>query len=187
MVSVAVCWSVLECVGVHVLLTILYGPYCSVLECVGVYWSVLECVGSVLECVGVCRCLGCVGVRVFCVISCGLYSSVLAVCWRMLECVGVYWSVLECVGVCVGVCWSVLECVAHKIKWSLFEYAFKKLQESAQHLPGLFYSFALYLFVIVILELTSHGHRIEGDASVLLCVAVCCSVCFATTCCSVLQ
>ena len=108
----------------------------------------------------------------------------------MLECVGVYWSVLKC----VEVCWSVLECVRVRCsqnqldrELSLFECAFKKQQESAQHLPGLFYSFALYLFVIVILELTSHVHRIEGDASVLLCVAVCCSVWFATTCCSVLQ
>ena len=77
---------------------------------VGVCWSVLLCIGSVLEYV--------------------------EVCWSVLECVGVCWSVLQCVAVCltfdnvgkglvvhrfsvdpfwllcVSVCCSVLQCVA---------------------------------------------------------------------------
>jgi len=74
--------------------------YCSVLENVGVCWSVLE------------RVTACHNAALH------IYSNEIQSQRIVVECVGVFWSVLPSVVVCwsvfehVEVCWSVLEYVA---------------------------------------------------------------------------
>jgi len=66
----------------------------SVLQCVAVFCSVLQCIENDFD-LGLSHPL------------CPHHQSHPAVCWRVLKCVGLCCSVLQC----VGVCWIVLQCV----------------------------------------------------------------------------
>jgi len=101
----------------------------SVLKCVAVRWSVLQC-NAVYYCrapgpkaqsdarfalsfaiVGRRKTKVCWGVLMY-VGVCWSVLECVELCWGVLQCVGVCWSVLECVGVfCVVFCWSVLQCI----------------------------------------------------------------------------
>jgi len=75
---------------------------CSVLQCVAFLRNVLAVCCSVLQCVAVrCSALQCSAVVMF-------LRSVLAVCRSVLQCVAVCFSELQCVAVCC----SVSQCVA---------------------------------------------------------------------------
>jgi len=118
---VAVCCSVLQCVAVR-LVDILKYHRCALIMCwdagrqgTGKYSQMSSC--SVLHCVIVCcSVLQCVAIRLVDIFKCqrAVRCSVLkwvAMCCIVLQCVAVCYSVLQCVAVCC----SILQCVAVRV------------------------------------------------------------------------
>ena len=81
--------------------TAVYHVYCSVFECVGVCYSVLQCVAAACCCSVLLQCVV--------VVCCSVLQSV-AVCCRVLQSVAVCCSVLQSVAECCRVLQSVAEC-----------------------------------------------------------------------------
>jgi len=91
---VCLCCSVLQCEAVC---------FCSVVRCVAMCCSVLECVERYVPVYGLSKVCGCV---LECVAVCCSGLECVAVCCSVMWCVVVCCSVLQCVAVCWKICAS---------------------------------------------------------------------------------